>query len=591
MPYLHAKRDVIKLQDFLSQLNKEDPVLVKAKALEEWLKDTEQSFFIKKFVRPSFLAFNGKMVENQKKGIMLVPDIYDYFIEENLMQKVGKRKLVETIPGLFLSMGIVGTFLGIAVGVSELNPGGDAESMRGGIEVLLSGMKVKFLSSIAGIILSVLWQFLDKMTFYPKLSESFFDVRQQLDEIFPTQEQNVVLFQMLSNQEKQMLDFQSFITEMMIPKMVTGMTDAIHQTIAPQLEQTQTMMHEMINKSQETQLDGVGMMVDNFVSSLNEVTGDHMKNLGEALSTTIEWQQKVQEEMSSLVLSMENTAREQSKMAETTTSLTEKMHGYTDKFTSYESVMDKNITLMNDTLAKYNESHLNINSLLQVLADERNEFSHYFETYSKQMNDQASTFVVQTKKQLDLNHKLDRNLEKVDSIYVSQEQIFESFLESLNLSTQSNHELSNIVDSMNENTDTQLTLQKELNASMNLILKEKTDVGNVVMDLNNQLISQLADMDNRIQHLSEVWETTSESFTSVNKHLATSMNQFTDDMHRGLEHTFNQFDDELSKSVSYLSKAVNAIHEGIIDLPDSIQVLNTSVGELNKHAKAMSKTI
>ena len=586
LPYHQAKREAEQLNEFLLGLPKENTSLQKASAVKEWLDESNQNQFIKQFVKPSFAAFHAKLYQNQQKGITLVPDIYDYFLEDYLMQKVGKRKLVETIPGLFLSMGIIGTFMGIAVGVSQLDPGGSAESMQNGISVLLSGMKVKFTSSIFGILLSVIWQFIDKMFFYPKLSESFYNIRQQLDETFPTQEQNTVLYQMLSNQEKQMLDFQSFITEMMIPKMVTGMTEAIQQTVAPQMEQTQSMIQEMISKSRDTQLDGMEMMVDKFVSSLNEVSGDHMKNLGDALSTTIEWQQTVQNGMSTLVESMEKSANEQALMAEKTTSLTNAVHQYTDKFFGFESLMESNISLMNETFDKNNELHTNITSLLQTLKEERNDFSHYLEKNYQNM----SVMVEQTEKQLTLNEKLEENLESIESIHSSQEELYDHFTQSLELAHKSNQELFSIVESLKQTNEIQSNLQNELNASMHLIIEEKTDVGNMVTNLNDQLISQLADMDHRIEHLSEVWESTSATFTAANKHLATSMNQFTDDMHRGLEHTFEQFDEELSKSVRYLSKAVHAIHEGIVDLPDSIQVLNTSVSELNKQAKLMVKS-
>ena len=246
---------------------------------------------------------------------------------------------------------------------------------------------------------------------------------------------------------------------------------------------------------------------------------------------------------------------------------------------------------MNETIDKNNQSHTKIHGLLQTLDQKEMSLVNYVETYSETMNSQAAIFVEQTEKQISLNNILERNLEKVDSINDSQEQILESYTKSLELSAQSNHELSTIVESMKENANSQLFLQKELDAAMNLILQEKTNVGDVVTNLNNQLMTQLADMDERIQHLSEVWESTSSLFTTANKQLGTSMNQFTDDMHRGLEHTFKQFDDELAKSVKYLSQAVHAIHEGIIDLPDSIEILNKSVNELNKHAKAMLKTL
>ncbi|MEB6548987.1 hypothetical protein MXL46_07740 [Heyndrickxia sporothermodurans] len=551
-PYQHAKKDSEKIKLILEKLKEEENILLAAKKFEEWVNNSNQSAFIKNFVKPSFISFSGKLMENQKKGILLTPDIYDYFLEDTLMQRFGRRKLIEAVPGFFLAIGIIGTFLGIAVGVSNLNPGGNAEIMKIGISTLLSGMKVKFLSSICGIALSVIWQILDKMIFYPKLSETFFEVRDQMDEIFPTQEQSTVLFQMLSNQEKHLVDFQSFISEMMIPQMVTGMTEAISQTIAPQMEQTQSMMKDMLDNNRESQLEGIGIMVDKFVGSLSEITGDHMKHLGEALSKTIEWQEKVHSEMSILVQSMQDSSKEQSIMAEKSTELIKEIHGYTDKIINYQSIMENNIALLNATLERNNILHDNISNLLDSTVKER----EIFIKQSDHLNNHLQSFNDLTGKQLDINVKLENNLLKLDSNYEAQQLLSENFLKYLELANNSNQELSTIVDELNENGNIQSTLQKALNASLDLILKEKTDVGNMVTELNGQLVTQIADIDLRIKHLSEVWRSTSDTFTSVNKHLGTSMNQFSEDMHRGLEHTFNQFDDELSKSVNYCDRQV-----------------------------------
>ncbi|WP_423410452.1 hypothetical protein AABM38_11210 [Heyndrickxia sp. MSNUG] len=726
LPYYRARKEVNILTDFIFSLEKDYTILQKAEALNQWLNQPEHSNFIKQFVKPSFSTFNHKLSENHKRGIMLVPDIYDYFLEDNLMQKIGKRKLVDTIPGLFLAMGIIGTFLGIAVGVSQLDPGGDAESMKNGIGVLLNGMQVKFTSSIVGIFLSVIWQFLDKMAFYPMLSDSYYKLRQHLDELFPTQEQNTVLYQMLTNQVKQMDNFQGFITEKMIPqmitginnvvdhkispqilhsqtlinrlidssegtrdylgsslipnmvaevqkslqdiitpemrknqllikelidshketkeyltqsilpnimtgmisvlnetiipqletsqslvnnlnentketkeffaqslvpKMVSGMTDAFNQTISPQLQQSQKMMEEMIKNTRETQMEGIGIMVDRFVDSLTEITGNHMKDLGEALKTTIQWQEKVQDGMSTLVESMENSANKQTVMAESTTSLAAEIHKYTEKIVSYETVMETNISVLNEMLEKSTNVHMNISELLEIMVKERETFSEISKNQSNVMDKQVKTFIEQTNKQFDVNSKMEINLEKINKLFVSQQDLSDDFLNYLSLSNKANKDLTSIVENMKQNGVTQVSIQKELNATMSLLMKEKNNVGNMVTSINSQLVAQLSEMDQRIKRLTEVWQTTSATFTTANKHLATSMNQFTADMHQGLEYTFKQFDDELSKSVSYLSKAVHAIHDGIVDLPDSIQVLNTSVVELNKHAKSMVKMI
>ena len=695
---------------------------------------------MKEFVLPSWKDYYEKYKQCNQKGLPFTPDIYDFFLEDNLMQRFGKRKLVDAVPGVLLSLGIIGTFFGIAVGVSGLNASGNAEAMQSGISTLLGGMKVKFASSIAGISLAVIWQMVDKMKFYPKLTSNFHTLRQKLDLTFPTQEQSTVLSQMLVNQEKQMGDFQSYVSETMIPTMVSGMSEAITQSLTPHLEETQSMMKSMIDQALVNQVEGIHSMVDYFVQSLSDITGDHMKEFGQALQTTVEWQQRVHEEMSELVQSMQDSAKEQLVMVEKTTALTDQMNSYTEKMTDYHSVMENMIDQSNETTEKngqlqvnisellekmtaerqvfhehfdthvnYLESRIsefseqteqqldlsnklaanleryhslsqsqqlmvekttaltgqinnytekiidyhsvmenminqsnettekngqlqvnisecqinnytekitdyhsvmenminelnettekngqlqvNISELLEKMTAERQVFHEHFDTHVNHLESRISEFSEQTEQQLDLNNKLAANLEHYHSLSQSQQELSETLANQAALSKESNEETAALIRTMNEVSDKQAAIQQELNAVFEAVVNEKSNVGNMLWDINENLSSQLSDMDKRIEHLRQVWETTSDVFTSVNKQLAVSMNQFTDDMHRGLEHTFGQFDDELAKSVNYLAKAVTAIHDGVADLPDSIESLEKSVTALNKQAKLMTKNV
>lgn len=659
VPYLKTENDLHIITNKLAELEEgKKNTHERIQEFNHWIQENAQSKFMKEFVLPSWRDYYEKYKQFNQKGLPFTPDIFDFFLEDNLMQRFGKRKLVEAVPGILLSLGIIGTFFGIALGVSDLKTNGNTEAMQSGISTLLSGMKVKFASSIAGILLSIIWQIIDKMKFYPTLILSFRHLRQRLDLTFPTQEQSTVLSQMLVNQEKQMEDFQLYVTETMIPTMVSGMSQAIsqnltphleetqsmvktmvdnsqviqqeqnavlsqmlvnqekqtedfqsyvgetmipsmvsgisqalNQNLTPHLEETQSMMKMMVENSQVNQLEGINSMVDHFVQSLSEITGDHMKELGQALHMTIEWQQRVHEEMSVLVESMQDSAKEQSLMVEKTTALTGQINNYTEKITDYHSVMENTIERLNETTERNGQLQAGISELLEKMTAERQLFHEHFDIHLNQLKSRVSEFSEQTEQQIDLNNKLAINLEHYHSLSQSQQELSESLVNQAALSKEANKETSNLVQKMNEVSDKQATIQQELNAVFAAVVNEKSNVGNMLTEINGSLISQLSDMDKRIEHLRQVWETTSNVFTSVNKQLSVSMNQFTDDMHRGLEHTFEQFDDELAKSVNYLSKAVTAIHDGVSDLPDSLETLKTSVTELNKQAKLMTKNV
>ncbi len=78
-----------------------------------------------------------------------------------LLSVPSKRKSAELIPGTLTALGILGTFIGLQMGLPSLQQatGTDvAESVR----VIATGLETAFVSSIVGILASLLWNTIDK---------------------------------------------------------------------------------------------------------------------------------------------------------------------------------------------------------------------------------------------------------------------------------------------------------------------------------------------------------------------------------------------------------------------------------------------
>lgn len=84
-----------------------------------------------------------------------------YFGTGALHFAIGERGLLEVGGGIHTTIGVLGTFIGLTYGLSGLNVVNPAE-LRGGIDTLLSGMTTAFLTSIMGIVLSLIWIFIDR---------------------------------------------------------------------------------------------------------------------------------------------------------------------------------------------------------------------------------------------------------------------------------------------------------------------------------------------------------------------------------------------------------------------------------------------
>ena len=84
-------------------------------------------------------------------------DIGDY-IGEYEINNYTHRRLVEMVPDILTSLGILGTFVGLILGLRGFNPT-SYEAMSGSVETLIKGIKVAFVTSIYGLSLSLAFSY------------------------------------------------------------------------------------------------------------------------------------------------------------------------------------------------------------------------------------------------------------------------------------------------------------------------------------------------------------------------------------------------------------------------------------------------
>lgn len=80
------------------------------------------------------------------------------FINEESIENYVRRGILELIPDILTSLGILGTFVGLMMGLREFDPSG-YEQMAGSVSPLINGIKVAFITSIYGISLSLAYSF------------------------------------------------------------------------------------------------------------------------------------------------------------------------------------------------------------------------------------------------------------------------------------------------------------------------------------------------------------------------------------------------------------------------------------------------
>lgn len=111
--------------------------------------------FKTKYLASSFESYKSEMerLSGNVKGVHC--DIGDY-INEDIVENYSAKGLLGQISGIMTGLGILGTFIGLTVGLEQFDSS-TAEAMASSITPLMEGIKVAFFTSIYGVIFSILF--------------------------------------------------------------------------------------------------------------------------------------------------------------------------------------------------------------------------------------------------------------------------------------------------------------------------------------------------------------------------------------------------------------------------------------------------
>lgn len=518
-----------------------------------------------------------------------VPDPLFYFNTDELVTKAGRRKLIEIIPASFVSLGLLGTFLGIIVGVSNLSTNAGSEELLIGVDTLLSGMAIAFKSSVLGILLSLGYQFFDRLFFYRALQGGADWLIDRIDKSLPIETESSLLERVATAQEAQMNDLKTFLTDEMLPSLTSGISESISTAIIPQLEQSNVILDKVAQNTLEAQSESLNEMVNHFVKSLNEITGNQIEELGLALQRTVEWQERVYNELNNLVEQLISVSIEQAEMADKTTILSEKMSDYTEKLGSYQDNLSDSTEKLEDVTKENTNLLSQMNETYEMISTRREEEESAIERRLSALNETVDKITNLGSSFADLNSEVNSSLSKVISTTEQlgqnaeeTQKLTESLIEQHELSNQWSTKTHEILEDISLNITLAEDIQSTLQELFDSVSKERAAINNIQEQYGNRFVSS-------VDKLSKTWNENYRSmhasqvqFSELNTLLNNSMESFAEHMQRGIQGTFEQFDAELKKAIEYLATGVTNIGDFVLDLEEAIASVDNQVNKFNE---------
>ena len=218
-------------------------------------------------------------------------DVTEYINEDTIIYATGGTRLAELTPGILVSLGILGTFLGLVMGLSGLTlSASDTSTLLAGMEKLIAGMSTAFLTSIAGVVASIAFNLLNNhyVGKCEKAIDRFCDVFGLYAMPKPVSEGTA----MLTLQQEQTTYIRQAVEEIS-QKMAVQMEQSIMRAMLP----VQRSMDNFILAATQAQVEGVDRIAQVFVQRMNVALGQEFDHLRQVLAETGMEQQKTQQEL------------------------------------------------------------------------------------------------------------------------------------------------------------------------------------------------------------------------------------------------------------------------------------------------------
>lgn len=523
---------------------------------------------------------------------------------------------------LMTSLGILGTFIGIVIGLL----GFDTHNIDGSIPILLEGLKTAFITSICGLVGAILFNCIDSMILQSLGGNKNNSGEETVtpDDIYSVmQSQQETLVKMnnvmektcsgISGNEEGSLvgQFKMLRADLSVmPQQTVILKDLLSKftTFSEQQINNQTEFEnklfvaladfaEMLSKSATEQIiEALKNVIEDFNKNLTEQFGENFKALDESVKKLVTWQEQYKDQVEQMGEQYQQSV----------TSLVATKDAVAGIWTECENIpiaMDNLRVVLETNQHQIEELHRH----LEVFVKMRDAAVDAVPTIQGQLDhvgEQLSTATDSMKERLlDVSDKL---LEGSSQMRVALEEGSEHFRDSVSVTQQSFNELADIVKSSSEDLSTTLkdtseelsqysrvmvsdmkeatlSMQNEVKESVGNLREKTESVGHEM----NKVVTEFQSVCQSI--VQESFDKSTELTKNLNEHLERSRSSHEKYLQDSVERTGNTINTELES----LEKATaREIKKAMEEMGDSlVKITSRFIDDYEKMVQAMDQVV
>jgi len=490
-----------------------------------------------------WIEFDKSLVESADgKRLYNTLEASHFFNTYTLSSSITENRLLAAVPGFLTAIGVIGTFAGLQLGLSGLDLSDKGmKAASGEINRLISSAAVAFLTSVWGVLTSVVFNFIEKFmerTIRTRIAM----LQRQIDRLFPRNnaEQSLIMIESHQKESREAL-----------------------QGLA---EQIGTRMQEALNQVSEGVQGGIREImapaIEQFVIAANDVTKRQVKGSEDVLATILDkFMEGVSQESSSQRLLTEklnsdlNTAIDQ---------LITQLNTYTDKTSKTE---EKRFQTLMETVETMTQKQT------ATITFAVNETEKSAEQFTKQVENQFERMTREEEKRISLLNEQLRSMRESLQLFMTSvnrsteqnisasQQIIDQgqiLSESVLRTQKSMDQVSKRIEKSSEHLDQAASKLESLSQSLESVIHmfsdsliETSKSSTRLTEENANLASQMNDALLLIQTIKDDIIRTTELLKNAAEHVGEGIHRFSDH-HESFENTLKDHISELEKQVAKL---------------------------------------
>ena len=290
-------------------------------------------------------AYLREMRRLQKQNSLTADCRIDDYIDEELLYSTVNKPFCDQLGGIMSGLGILFTFIGLVYGLRNFDAT-TVDVMQTSTQALMAGIKIAFLTSIFGLIYSLLFGLS-----YKKLMKDSLDVLYDFQDAYtesvrPTNE-HAAENAMLRLQTEQNAALQSFGRNI-----GDQVSEAIITLMKPTVDQLQNTITQYVAVAIEDQRAGMEKVVRYFLDSMNSSLGNMFAQLKSRTEELTRWEKDLIDSITVMSASVSRTTQSLASAQANTVTIVETMSSYTkgiEELTAQQrSVVGEMRTLIND---------------------------------------------------------------------------------------------------------------------------------------------------------------------------------------------------------------------------------------------------